>query len=130
MFPLSGNFLRFTAAGALVALTAVVIPATADETYQKLGLVWPHVPILTTVGHKRLIAFCVPGNAQCNLQAVMWNVDDEEAISAGGIRVSLRPGQTASIDSSPTEPLTLKCGEHAETLAAIDTPQQVASKQP
>ena len=31
MFPLSRNFLKFAAAGALVALTAASTPARADE---------------------------------------------------------------------------------------------------
>ena len=37
MFPLSRNFLKFAAAGALVALTAVSTPAHADEMVQNLG---------------------------------------------------------------------------------------------
>jgi hypothetical protein len=95
---------------------------------QNLGPVAAHEPIITTVGTKRVIAFFIPGNSQCNVQIVIWNATDLEANSAGGVRVSLRPGQTAAIDGSPTEFLTLKCGDHAETLAATDTPQQVASK--
>ena len=125
MFPLSGNFLTFAAAGALVVLTMATTPASTDEMYQKLGPVGPHDPILTTVGTKRLVAFFVPGNGQCNIQAVIWNADDLEAKSAGGIRVSLNPGQTAAIDGSPTEFVTLKCGDHARTLAAIPSTQQV-----
>lgn len=128
MFPLSGNFLKLAAAGALVALTITTTPASTEEMYEKLGPVGAHDPILTTVGTKRLVAFFVPGNGQCNVQVVIWNADDMGAKSAGGIRVSLNPGQTASLDSSPTESLTLACGDRAETLAAIDTPQQMASR--
>jgi hypothetical protein len=128
MFPLSGNFLKFAAAGALAALTITATPASAEEMYQTLGPVAAHDPILTKVGTKRLVAFFVPGNGQCNIQVVIWNADDVEAKSAGGIRVSLNPGQTASLDSSPTEVLTLKCGDDAQTLAAIPSIQQVASK--
>jgi hypothetical protein len=139
MFPL----LKFAVAGAifalsaathspyaetLVALSAPTTPTSADEMVQKLGSVGPHEPLLTTVGNKRVIAFFVPGNGQCNVQAVFWNADDMEATSAGGIRVSLNPGQTASIDSAPTETFTLKCGDYAETLVALDTERQVASK--
>jgi hypothetical protein len=32
------------------------------------------------------------------------------------------------IDSSATETLTLKCGDYAESLSAIDSDQQVAAK--
>ena len=44
MFPLSRNFLKFAAAGGLVALTAVSTPARADELVQHLGPVGPHEP--------------------------------------------------------------------------------------
>jgi hypothetical protein len=146
MFPL----LKFAVAGAILALSAAThspyaetlvtlsaptTPANADEMVQRLGSVGPHEPILATVGKKHVIAFFVPGNDHCNVQAVMWNADDMEAKSAAGIRVSLNPGQTASIDSPPTETLTLKCGDHAESLASVDESltsvdagQQVASK--
>jgi hypothetical protein len=46
MFPLSRNFLKFAAAGALVALTAASTPARADELVENLGPVGPHEPIL------------------------------------------------------------------------------------
>ena len=125
MFPLSRNFLKFAAASALVALTAAATPARAGEMIQNLGPVAPHEPLMTTVGDKHVIAFFVPGNGQCNVQAVIWNADDMEAKSAGGLRVSLNPGETASIDSSATETFILQCGDHAETLAAN---RQVASR--
>jgi hypothetical protein len=136
MFPLS--FLKFAVGGAILVLSAathspyaqslVPAPSNADEMVQRLGSVGPHEPLLTTVGNKRIVAFFVPGKGQCNVQAVFWNADDREATSAGGIRVSLNPSQTVSIDSSPTETFTLKCGDHAESLASVDTDQQVASK--
>ena len=131
MFPLS---LKLAAAGALVALTAAATPASADELLQRLGSVGPHEPLLTTVGNKRIIAFFVPGDGQCNVQTVFWNADDMEAKSAAGVRFALNPSQTASIDSSATDTFTLKCGDHAEslasvdTVASVDTDQQVASK--
>jgi hypothetical protein len=128
MFPLSRNFLKFAAAGALVALTAATMPANAYEMTQNLGPVSAHEPILTTVGNKHVIAFFVPGNGQCNVQVVIWNADDIEAKSAGGMRLSMNPGQIASIDSSGTESFSLKCGDNAETLASVDNNQQFASK--
>jgi hypothetical protein len=128
MFPLTLNSLKLAAAGALVTLAAFATPASADEMVQRLGSVGPHEPLLTTVGTKRIIAFFVPGNGQCNVQAVLWNADDIEAKSAAGVRFALNPSQTASIDSSPTETFTLKCGDRAESLASVDTDQQVASK--
>ena len=127
MFPLSRNFLKFAAAGALVALTVTSTPARADEMTQNLGPVGPHEPMITMVGSKRVIAFYVPGNGGCNVQAVIWNGDDTDANTAAGFRVSLNPGQTASIDSAENKSLTLKCGDYAETLAAVDANQNIAS---
>jgi hypothetical protein len=125
MFSLSRNLLKFAAASTLFALTTGITPASAYEMTQKSGPVPAHEPILTTVGNKHVIAFFVPGHGQCNVQVVSWNADDMEANSAGGMRLSLNAGQTASIDSSETESFTLKCGDHAETLASV---QQFASK--
>jgi hypothetical protein len=59
MFPLTHS-LSLAAAGALVALTAVSIPAGADELAQNLGPVGPREPILTWVGSERVIAFYWP----------------------------------------------------------------------
>ena len=127
MFSLSRNFLKFAAAGAFVALTVSGTPARADEMAQNLGPVGPHEPMITTVGSKRVIAFYVPGNGGCNVQAVIWNGDDTDANTAAGIRVSLNPGQTTSIDSVENKSLTLKCGDDAETLALVDSNTRYAS---
>jgi hypothetical protein len=127
MFSLSRNFLKFAAAGAFVALTVSGTPARADEMAQNLGPVGPHEPIITTVGSKRVIAFYVPGNGGCNIQAVIWNGDDTDANTAAGIRVSLTPGQTTAIDSVENKSLTLKCGDDAETLAMVDSNTRFAS---
>jgi hypothetical protein len=126
MFPLSRNSVKIAAAGAIFALAAFVTPVSSEVT--GLTSVGPHEPILTTVGNKRLVTFFVPDNGQCNVQAVFWNADDVEAKSAGGVRISLNPAQTVTIDSSATETLTLKCGDYAESLSAIDSSQQLASR--
>jgi hypothetical protein len=128
MFPLSRNSLKIAAAGAIVALAGAATPSNAYERVQKLGPVEAHEPILTTIGNKHVIAFFIPGNGQCNVQAVLWNADDMEAKSAASVRTSLNPAQTLSIDSSPTETLILKCGDAAESLSAVDSDQQVSSR--
>jgi hypothetical protein len=127
MFSLTRNSLKVASAAAIVTLTTVSTPASANEMVQNLGPVPAHEPILKTVGDKHVIAFFVPGNGKCNVQAVIWNATDIDAKSAG-VKISLNPGQTASIDSSATESFKLWCGDHAETLAAIDGDQQFASK--
>jgi hypothetical protein len=127
MFSLTRNSLKVASAAAIVTLTTVSTPASANEMVQNLGPVPAHEPILKTVGDKHVIAFFVPGNGKCNVQAVIWNANDVDAKSAG-VKISLNPGQTASIDSSATESFKLRCGDHAETLAAIDGDQQFASK--
>jgi len=119
---------KIAAAGAIVALAGAATPSNAYERVQKLGPVEAHEPILTTIGNKHVIAFFIPCNGQCNVQAVLWNADDMEAKSAASVRTSLNPAQTLSIDSSPTETLILKCGDAAESLSAVDSDQQVSSR--
>jgi hypothetical protein len=128
MSPLFRNSLKMAAASAIVALPAFAAPVNAYERVQKLGPVVAFEPILTTIGNKNVVAFFSPGNGQCNVQAVFWNADDMAAKSAGGVRISLEPAQTVSIDSSPTETLTFKCGDYAESLSALDSDQQLAAK--
>jgi hypothetical protein len=127
MYPLTRiRFLRFAAAGALVALTATSTPARADELAQNLGPVGPHEPILTTVGSKRVIAFYVPDGGHCAVNAVVWDSTDADADSAARVRVSLSPRQMVHIDSVENKSLNLQCGDHAETLAIVDTSERLA----
>ncbi|MGC2408864.1 MAG: hypothetical protein WA441_02350 [Methyloceanibacter sp.] len=129
MFPLTRiQFLKFAAAGAIVAFTAASTPARAEEMVQNLGPVGPHEPILATVGSKRVIAFYVPGGGHCAVHAVVWNGDDTDANTATRFRVSLNPGETVQIDTAENKSFTLRCGDYAETLAADDPEADVASK--
>jgi hypothetical protein len=125
MFPLTRNSLKLVAAGTFVALTVATNPVTAGDMLQTVR---PHQPILTEVGTKRVIAFYVPGNTSCDLQAVTWNRDDAEALSAIGIRISLARGHTAQIDSVDNKSITLRCGDQAEALAAADGNPDLAAK--
>jgi hypothetical protein len=127
MFSLTRKTLKVASAAAIVALAAIGTPAGANEMVQNLGPVPAHQPILKTIGNKNVLAFFEPGNGRCNVQAVIWNVDEIETNPAR-VRLSLSPGQAASIDCSATESFRLQCGDHAETLSAIDGDQQFASK--
>ena len=130
MFPLTRNFLKFAAASSLLALTALSTPARADEMIQNLGPVGPNKPILTTVGDKRVIAFYEPDNGHCAVNAIVYDKTDPDTgmTTAARVRVSLAPGQTASIDSVENTSLTLQCGDRGEMLSAVDTNQQLASR--
>ena len=125
MFPLS---LKFAVGGAIFALAAAAHSPYADTMTQIPGPVGPYAPIISSVGNKHVVAFFVPDDGRCNVQAVFWNADDVEAKSAAGVRVSLNPAQTVSLDSSATETLTLRCGDSAESLSALDSDHQVAAK--
>src|SRR5262245_59254157 len=115
MFSLTRNVIKVASAAAVVAQH----PVSANEMIQSLGPVAAHEPILMTVGDKHVIAFFVPGEGQFNVQTVIWSSEGDGAKSAR-IQVNLNPGQTASIDGSATESLTLQCGDNAETLAVIE----------
>jgi hypothetical protein len=132
MFPLSHNFLKFAAAGALLALTVSGTPARADELAQNLGPVGPHEPILTEVGSERVMAFYEPDNGRCAVHAVVFDKTDAYTgmTTAVRVRVSLNPREMVHIDSADNESvksLNLQCGENAEMLTIIDTDSLVAS---
>jgi hypothetical protein len=91
MFPLTRTqFLKFAAAGTLVALSAV-----------------------------STLAFYVPGSGRCDVNAVVWNGDDTDANTAVRVRVSLNPGQTVQIDTAENKSLPLRCGDYAEALDTV-----------
>jgi hypothetical protein len=132
MFPRSHNFLKFAAAGALLALTVSGTPARADELAQNLGPVGPHEPILTEVGSERVIAFYEPDNGRCAVHAVVFDKTDAYTgmTTAARVRVSLNPREIVHIDSTDNESvksLNLQCGDDAASLALVDSNTRYAS---
>ena len=130
MFTLNRNrLLGFAAAGAFVTLTAVDLPARADELVQHLGPVGPHEPILTTFGNKRVIAFYEPDNGRCAVNAVVYDKTDAETgmTTAARVRLSLNPHQVVHIDSTDNKSINLQCGDRADMLALVDSGELVAS---
>ncbi|MGH6825440.1 hypothetical protein [Methyloceanibacter sp.] len=122
------RFLTLAAAGALVALTAN-LPAGAEEPLTKMGPVGPNEPILASVGSRRIVAFYVPDNGNCGLQAVVWEASNDpsgEPRSAERVQVSLKPQQMIRIDGDKNQSLDLRCGDEASTLAVVDSSKQVA----
>jgi hypothetical protein len=97
--------LNYVGLGFLLALSALSLPARADDLAQNLGPVGPHEPILATVGGKRVIAFYEPRYGQCGMHVVVWNSAD-----ASGIH----------IDTADNKSIDLKCGDYAETLSLIE----------
>ena len=119
MFSLA-RIITSAAAGAIIALIAVSLPAHADELTQNLGPVGPHEPILTTIGNKRLIAFFEPDSGNCAFHAVIWKTTDVNADSAARVRAGLQPRQMLTIDTNDNQSLKLQCGDNADRLAIID----------
>jgi hypothetical protein len=115
------KLLSFAAAGAFVALTAVGLPARADELVQHLGPVGPHEPILTTFGNKRVIAFYEPVNGRCAVNAVVYDKTDADTgmTTAARVRVSLNPRQMVHLDSTDNSSLNLQCGGGVANLAIV-----------
>lgn len=114
---------KFPAAvNALLALTLTAACATAlaEERSTNLGPVGPREPILVTVGSQRVIAFFVPERGACAVNAVTWKDGDAGAAYASArVRVSLKPGQTLSLDGAQRQSMGLLCGVDASTLAVV-----------
>lgn len=113
--------LNFVGLGFLLALSALSLPARADDLAQNLGPVGPHEPILATVASKRVIAFYEPRSGQCGMHIVVWNSADASGASAARVRVSLDPRQVVHIDSADNKSIDLKCGDYADTLSLTES---------
>jgi hypothetical protein len=112
---------KITAASILVALAAATSPAQAEPLPQNLGPVGPHEPILTDVGHKRVLAWYQPDSDGCAVTAVAWNRADVEGTSTAGIRIRLDRGQIVHFDSAyNVKSLNLKCADDASALSIVD----------
>src|SRR5262245_21487581 len=120
--------LNFVGLGFLLALSALSLPARADDLAQNLGPVGPHEPILATFGHKRVIAFYEPRSGQCGMHVVVWNSADVSGASAARVRVGLDPRQVVHIDSPDNKSIDLRCGDYAETLSLTETSTLVTAK--
>src|SRR5262245_2245616 len=127
MFPLS-QVLKIAVGAAILALSAANHIARADEMVQNLGPVGPREPILAPVGSKRVIAFYNADSGNCAVHVVVWNPKDINAESTVSFQATLNPRQTTQINTTGDKPLTLRCGDYAESLAAVDADHQVASR--
>ena len=131
------HWLSFSAAGVLVALTALSTPVRADELAQNLGPVGAYEPILAPVGNRRVVAFFVPKSGYCAVDAVVWNNTNRRyliakfwphtADLAERIRTNVVPGQALQIDSDQGDRLDLRCDDKAATLKAVLATGVVAS---
>ena len=111
----------------VLAGNVLSVSVRADEILTNMGPVGPHEAILTTVGSKRLIAFYEPDGSNCALNVVVWDIADDSGNSPARVRVSLTAHQTVHIDSTDSKSINLQCGDHAETLAVVDTSNFVAA---
>jgi len=118
---------KITAASILVALAAATSPAQAQELPQNLGPVGPDQPILTDVGHKRVLAWYQPDDSGgCAVNAVAWNRTDVEGTSTAGFRIRLARGQIVHLASAyNVKPLNLKCADDASTLSIVEDSELV-----
>jgi hypothetical protein len=104
----------------VLTLTAAGAPVRAEGPTNHLGPVGPREPILATVGDQRVVAFFVPERGACALSAVTWKDGDaSEPYASARVRISLKPGQTLSLDGAQRQSMGLLCGADAATLAVV-----------
>jgi hypothetical protein len=105
--------------GVLVVLTGGV-QARAYEVVDHSGPVEVNDTILETVGSKRVIAFFQRENGRCAVNAVVFEKKDidKDTTTAARVRVTLRPNEMLSIDTSDNQIVGLQCGSNAKTLTS------------
>jgi hypothetical protein len=118
------GLLTLVAATALTTLAASA-PARAEEPVEYLGPVGPHHPILASVGDKRVIAYYLPDNGRCALQAIVWNQSHDDS-NPERVRISLGPNQMVHIDGDQRHSLNLQCGDNAKQLSVVDNTEEIA----
>ena len=104
-----------------LALTAVAAPGlAAEQPAHNFGPVGPREPILVTAGTQRVVAYFIPERGGCAVSAVTWKDGDASAPYASArVRISLKPGQTLSLDGAQRQSMGLLCEADASTLAVV-----------
>ena len=125
MFSLTHKTRTALIATGFIALSSFASPVNAEDPVEHLGPVGPHEPILTNVGSKRVIAFYIPRENACALQAIVWT-EDEDTTSPARVRICLDPGAIVHIDSPENESLNLQCSDDAQKLAVVEDDQRGA----
>jgi hypothetical protein len=120
----STQLLTVTAFASFAAFVAVN-SARGEEPVEYLGPAAPHQPILASVGTKRVIAYYLPDNGRCALQAIMWTPAHDDS-NPERVRVSLGPNQVIHLDGDPSHSLNLRCGENAEQLSVVVSTEDIA----
>ena len=88
--------------------------AKADDT-----VYYPIESISYVIGSKRAIGYFTRGHEKCELTLMIAEAVDLDAanpLSAARVRLALRPGEGAGVDSEEGQSIDLTCGPDAETL--------------
>ncbi len=125
MFARNNTWLLTMTAFATFAAFAAISSARGEEPINYLGPAGPHQPILAPVGTKRVIAYYLPDNGRCALQAIVWNPAHDDS-NPERVRVTLGPKQMMHIDGDPSHSLNLRCGDNAEQLSVVDNTEEIA----
>jgi hypothetical protein len=72
------------------------------------------------------MAYYLPGNGRCALQAIVWNLSHDDS-NPERIGISLGPNQMVQIDGDPGHSLNLQCGDNAKQLSVVNTANEIAA---
>jgi len=107
--------------GACVAVAGVGF-AVADRTSAKADTFQPTQAMTYVLGSKRAVGYFERANGTCRVTLMIAeevNTDVAEPTSAARLRVSLTPGQGATLGSAEGESIAVTCGAGAETVDVV-----------
>ena len=100
-------------AATFAAASKISPEGPADQQYR------PVQSISYPLGSKQAIGYFTRESGSCQVTMVVAEIVDPEVAtptSAARLRLSLRPGQAAGLDSEEGDAIDMTCGEAAETL--------------
>ena len=96
--------------------------AVADRTSPKAETFRPIQAMSYELGQKRAVGYFERANGTCRVTLMIAeevNTDVAEPTSAARLRVSLTPGQGATLGSAEGESIAVTCGAGAETVDVV-----------
>jgi hypothetical protein len=125
------RFFRGAVLGSAMIASVAVVAAVASSAAPVSGaqaIYKPMQSISHDLGSKSAIGYFVREAGECQVVVMVAENTDPESgpmLSAARLRLALRPGQAAGLDSEEGRSIELSCGDEAATLTVRSGPSGI-----